>query len=55
MVAAIRRAIEEKDTLGGIIEVAALNQRLKDFGIHSAKMLEEQLRSALQSTAAGGA
>ena len=35
-----------------IIEVAALNQRLKDFGIHSAKLLEEQLRNALQSPAA---
>lgn len=38
-----------------IIEVAALNQRLKDFGIHTARMLDEQLRSALEADGAAHA
>lgn len=38
-----------------IMEVAALNHRLKDMGIHSAKLLDEQLLSALQGAEAGHA
>ena len=38
-----------------IIEVAALNHRLKNMGIHSAKLLDEQLLNALQGTETGHA
>ncbi len=38
-----------------IIEVAALNQRLKDFGIHTARQLDEQLQEALRAQNTGSA